>query len=254
MSTAATESTQDTRPFVQRVPQSLFIAVYGTLIILTVVGAVFAVRYTADAESSAEETTQTARSFTPAPADPENVAASVRPYLIENLKVGTTKTGVMARGDIAEQAVADPTEFAGHVSRLLEQNCLDTLTLTTPEGMRLNFWGFCFTTIPEQTIYDFFRFAETEDADAVSFAKFFAQQGVQYAKLTWMDADSTGKDPRALKRTWNRLQRPEEIERMTFYGYYDDEVVVMTNDANNGKNTESSPAGEAFEEKWGLKR
>ena len=254
MSTVATESPQDTRPFVQRVPRPLFVAVYGTLLVLTVVGAVFAARYTADAESTPEELPQPARPFNPAPADPANVAASVRPHLIENLQVGTTKTGVMARGDITEQAVADPTEFAGHVSRLLEQNCLDTLTLTTPDGMRLNFWGFCFTTIPEQTIYDFVRFATTEEADAVSFAKFPAQKGVQYAKLTWMDADSTGKDPRALKRTWNRLQRPEEIDRLTFYGYYPDEVVVMTNDANNGKNTESSPAGEAFEEKWGLER
>lgn len=254
MSTSVTEPEQPTRTFLQRVPTPVFVTVYGALVVAAVVGAVFGLRYTADAESTEASLPQPVRPFNPAPADPANVAASVRPHLIQNLQVGETNTGVMARGDISELVMSDSTEFAGHVSRLLEQNCLDTLTLTTPEGMRLNFWGFCFATIPATTIQNTFDFAVDQGADVASFSLFSAQNNFHQVTLTWTDAEATGKDAEDLKREWNELERPDEIDRITFNGYYDDEVVIMENDEKDGKSTESSPAGEAFNEKWGLER
>ena len=52
MSTSVTEPEQPTRTFLQRVPTPVFVTVYGALVVAAVVGAVFGLRYTADAEST----------------------------------------------------------------------------------------------------------------------------------------------------------------------------------------------------------
>ncbi|MDK8822272.1 hypothetical protein QP980_00110 [Corynebacterium coyleae] len=254
MSTSVTEPEQPTRTFLQRVPTPVFVTVYGALVVAAVVGAVFGLRYTADAESTEVSLPQPVRPFNPAPADPANVAASVRPHLIQNLQVGKTNTGVMARGDLAEYVMSDSTEFAGHVSRLLEQNCLDTLELTTPDGMRVNFWGFCFATIPATTIQNTFDFAVAQGADSASFAVYPAQNNFHEIRLIWTDAEATGYDAKQLERQWKQLNRPDEIDRIAFFGYYDDEVIVVDNDKKDGRSTKTFPAGEAFNEKWGLER
>ena len=160
MSTAVTEPEPSPQPWLKRIPAPLFTVVYGALVILVVFGAAMAAGYTADTADTAgaeavaesERLPQPERPFNPPAADPDNVAASIRSHLITDVRVGKTDSGAMMRGDIVNGALDDTTEIAGHLSRLLEQNCLDTVTLTSKSGMRFNFWGFCFSTLPPATI------------------------------------------------------------------------------------------------------
>lgn len=242
MSTAVTEPEPSPQPWLKRIPAPLFTVVYGALVILVVFGAAMAAGYTADTADTAgadavaesERLPQPERPFNPPPANPDNVAASIRPHLITNVRVGKTDSGAMMRGDIVGGALDDTTEIAGHLSRLLEQNCLDTVTLTSKSGMRFNFWGFCFSTLPPATIAQLMDFGVDEGADSVSFAVYPVQDNFHTITLNWMDVGDTD-DIDELIEQWQEVERPDEIDRITFNGYTDDEVVVMDNDKKTGE-------------------
>lgn len=236
MSTAVSEP-EEKQPLLRRIPAPLFIAVYGTLVILVVVGAAMAAGYTADTTREDAELPQPERPFNPAPADPSNVAASIRPNLIDNVRVGETNTGAMLRGDIVDGALDDTTAIAGHLSRLLEQNCVDTVTLTSKSGMRVNFWGFCFATLPPATIAQFIDTAVDEGADSVAFSDYASHDHFHVVTLNWMDVE----DADELSQRWLEVERPDEINRITFNGYTDDEVVVVDNDKETGEELKRWP-------------
>ena len=236
MSTAVTEPEPSPQPWLKRIPAPLFTVVYGALVILVVFGAAMAAGYTADtagaeAVAESERLPQPERPFNPPAADPDNVAASIRPHLITNVRAGKTDSGAMMRSDIVNGALDDTTEIAGHLSRLLEQNCLDTVTLTSKSGMRFNFWGFCFSTLPPATIAQLMDFGVDEGADSVSFAVYPVQGNFHTITLNWMDVG----DADELIEQWQEVERPDEIDRITFNGYTDDEVVVMDNDKKTGE-------------------
>ena len=233
MSTAVS----DTQPLVRRVPAPLFVAVYGALVILVIFGVAMAASRTTASTPEDAELPQPERPFNPAPADPSNVAASIRPHLIDNVRVGETNTGAMMRGDVVVGALDDSTEIAGHLSRLLEQNCLDTVTLTSKSGMRFNFWGFCFSTLPPETIAQFIDFGVDEGADSVSFVDYASHNHFRVITLNWMDVD----DADAMSERWLDIERPDEIDRVTFNGYTDDEVVVVDNDKETGEQLKRWP-------------
>lgn len=242
MSTAVTEPEPSPQPWLKRIPAPLFTVVYAALVILVVFGAAMAAGYTADTAGSAgadavaesERLPQPERPFNPPPANPDNVAASIRSHLITNVRVGKTDSGAMMRGDIVGGALDDTTEIAGHLSRLLEQNCLDTVTLTSKSGMRFNFWGFCFSTLPPATIAQLMDFGVDEGADSVSFAVYPVQDNFHTITLNWMDVGDTD-DIDELIEQWQEVERPDEIDRITFNGYTDEEVVVMDNDKKTGE-------------------
>ena len=237
MSTAVTEPEPPQQPWLKRIPAPLFIAVYGALVIAVIVGAAMAAGYTADTTREDAELPQPERPFNAAPADPGNVAASIRPYLITNVRVGETNTGAMLRGDIVDGALDDTTEIAGHLSRLLEQNCVDTVTLTSKSGMRVNFWGFCFATLPPATIAQFLDVGVEEGADSVAFSDYASHDHFRVITLNWMDVD----DADELSERWLDVERPDEIDRVTFNGYTDDEVVVVDNDRETGEQLKRWP-------------
>ena len=233
MSTAVS----DKQPWVRRVPAPLFVAAYGALVILVIFGVAMAASRTTASSPAAAELPQPERPFNPAPADPGNVAASIRPNLIDNVRVGETNSGAMMRGDVVDGALDDSTEIAGHLSRLLEQNCLDTVTLTSKSGMRFNFWGFCFSTLPPETLAQYIDFGVAEGADSVSFVDYASHNHFRVITLNWMDVD----DADALSKRWLDVQRPDEIDRVTFNGYTDDEVVVVDNDKETGEHLKRWP-------------
>lgn len=236
----------------ERVPTPLFITVYGALIIAGVVLAVMLVNQTSDVAAKSIEMAQPSRPFNKAPIDEANVAASVRPYLIENAEVAETETGVTLRGDIAENAVLMPSELSGHVSRLLEQNCLNSATLEDPEGMRLNFWGFCFSTIPPATIEELVSFAKKSDADSVDFYNYPQRSNRHEVSVNWMDAGSS-EDLDQMARDRRKAAVPDEVDRIIFNAYGDDEMIQIAKDRSTGITAFRGPTGEAFREEWGLK-
>lgn len=236
MSTAVSDSEQK-QPLLKRVPAPLFVAVYGALVILVIFGAAMAAGHTADTTREDAELPQPQRPFNPAPADPGNVAASIRPDLITNVRVGETNSGAMMRGDIVDGSLDDTTDIAGHLSRLLEQNCLDTVTLTSKSGVRFNFWGFCFATLPPETISQFLDVAVEEGADSVSFVDYASHDHFHVITLNWLDVN----DADALSKRWLEVERPDEIDRVTFNAYTDDEVVVVDNDKEAGEQLKRWP-------------
>lgn len=236
------------RPWWQRVPAPVFITGYGVVLVAAIVLGVALTSYSSSTERESIELEQPRRPFNPAPADAEYVAASVRPWLIENVELGATKTGVALRGEVASAAA--PEEVAGHVSRLLDQNCLDSMTLSTT-GPRVNFWGFCFSTIPPETIQPLTEYASEEGAESIAFYNFASRSNRHEAALNWMDAGS--KDSLdTLVRSWRALAIPPEVDLIVLTAYGDEEVVVMEKDRKKGNTIKRSPAGEAFREEWGL--
>ncbi len=246
---ATADAPAERRTLLQRVPAPLFITAYGAVVIAGVIMAVMLSNYASDAETKSVELEQPRRPFNPAPADAGNVAASVRPHLIENAEVGATETGVMLRGDIPE--TASPTELSGHLSRLLEQNCLDTVTLTDAEGMRLNFWGFCFSTIPDTTIAEVLSYGEDAEADSVAIYNYATKNNRHEVVVNWVDAGSTEELDKLVK-SWRKVSIPDEVDRVVFNAYGDEEVADMIKDRKSGNQLDRNPTGDAFKEKWGL--
>lgn len=239
------------RPWWVRIPTPLFITAYGVILIALVVSGAMLVNYSSDSSSKTIEMAQPVRPFNKAPIAAADVAASVRTYLIENPQVTETETGVGLRGEIAESALLAPSELTGHLSRLLEQNCLDTVTLTDPDGMRLNFWGFCFSTIPPATIEELLTFGREQGADAVSIQNYAYRSNRHEAKVTWIDAGSSS-DLDALVKKGRKQQIPDEVDRIVFTGFGDTEVAELTKDRKTGLSVSRDPAGDAFREQWGL--
>lgn len=164
----------------KRIPTPIFVIGYGAIVLTLIVAMAMLVSYRADAEADASAATGTASTTTTTEQDPRqawnpplrdeaNVLASIRPYLITDVESAVGETGVIMRGKATETAMASTAEFTGHLSRLLEQNCLDTLVLTTPNNMRMSFLGFCFSTLPPASIEKYTTFAADEDADSLAF-------------------------------------------------------------------------------------
>lgn len=234
----------------ERIPTAAFVTGYGVIVVAAAVMAGALVNYSSEQETQTVELEQPRRPFNPAPADAGNVAASVRPYLIEDARVAATESGVALRGDIAEGVAQMPAEFAGHVSRLLDQNCLDTVSLSQPDGMRLNFWGFCFSTIPPATIQEVMELGEDTGADSVALLNFAQRSNRHEAQVNWMDAGDKKKLD-ALVKTWRGVDLPDEVDHLIFTAYGDEEVVVMEKDRRSGNTIKRGPAGEAFRQQWG---
>ena len=106
--------------------------------------------------------------------------------------------------------------------------------------MRFNFWGFCFSTLPPATIAQLMDFGVDEGADSVSFAVYPVQDNFHTITLNWMDVGDTD-DIDELIEQWQEVERPDEIDRITFNGYTDDEVVVVDNDQETGEQLKRWP-------------
>lgn len=224
----------------KRIPTPIFVIGYGAIVLTLIVAMAMLVSYRADAEADASAAdgsaaTGTASTTTTTEQDPRqawnpplrdeaNVLASIRPYLITDVESAVGETGVIVRGKATETAMASTTEFTGHLSRLLEQNCLDTLVLTTPNNMRMSFLGFCFSTLPPASIEKYTTFAVDEDADSLAFVNYNSAAGVEVA-LGWLDVASASKLSE-LEQTWKRLPLEPGLDRLRTSAYTDEEVAA----------------------------
>lgn len=231
MSTA--HSPAEGRTLLRRVPTPVFVVGYGLLVVAMLISVVMLASYRPAADTAETKQQNPAQPWNPVPMDVDNVRASVRDYLITDVETGTTRTGIMMRGAATEYAAANVDEFIGHVSRLLEQNCIDTLVLTTPDNLRLNFLGFCFSTLPQTTLTPFTQLALDEDADSVSVVHYFSGAGNEIA-LNWLDVPNERKADQ-LEKLWEAHPRPEGLDRLKFAAYTDDGVRVR--ESVDGKGT-----------------
>lgn len=231
------------------VPAAAFIVGFGALLIVCLVLAIGVVNYESSAEERASSRSATATSTTssealptvttvinangetsvsrpPKPAPPETseeqVRASIRTRFIADAKTARTNTGVAVTGDVTEQALDDLPEFTAHVSRLLEQNCVDSMALTTPDNERVTFNGFCYTTMPGETFQRMLTIALEGEADSIDFANNPAYGNANYVSMTWYVANE--KEAERIHETWHSVRRPRAVEQILFYTYSPEKV------------------------------
>lgn len=226
----------------RRVPAGAFIVGFGALVIVCVVLTVGLFNYESSAQerSSSTDTNtasstqdippvttvtgpdgQTSVSRPPKPAPPETseeqVRSSIRAHYIENAETARTYTGVAVTGDITEHALNDMPEFTGHVSRLLEQNCVDSMALTTPDNVRVTFNGFCYSTMPGETFERMLEVALNGGADSIDVAHNPTYGGNNYVSMTWY-VDNEEQAAR-IHETWHEVRRPRAVQEIRFSTY-----------------------------------
>lgn len=162
----------------------------------------------------------------PKPTPPETnldqVNASIQTQFIADAKTARTYTGIAVEGAMTEFALHNPIDFSGHISRLLKENCVDSMALTTPSNTRVTFNGFCYTTLPPQTIQRMLGFGLDGEADSVDFANFPARGNKNHLTLTWYGTSDSRVEK--LQESWNELRRPRPIDQVNLYAYTPDEV------------------------------
>lgn len=235
MSTHPPESAQP-----RRLPTAAFIVGFGALFIICVILAAGLFNYESGATTTS---TSSSTSRAPRPAPPstslEQVNSSVRTHLIANAESTRTYTGIALTGELTKAAVLDTTEVSGHISRLLEQNCLDSVGLSTPENTRVTFTGFCFSTLPPSTLQPLLDLALANNADAIDFSQhpMLGQQNT--VAMTWfVTRDSQVAE---LQKTWEQLRRPDPIEKIDLYAYTSDEAVRVTKSRGHADTSLTEP-------------
>ena len=232
-----------------RISTPVFIVGFGALFIACIVLAVGVINYESGASERMDKAASTASSPraaavttvtgsdgkpsaspVPKPAPPETseeqVRASIRTHFIADAKTTRTFTGVAVTGDVTELALTDLPEFTGHVSRLLEQNCVDSLGLTTPDNVRVTFNGFCYSTLPAETIQRMLTVALDGEADSIDYAHNPAYGNSNYVTMTWYtDSENAAK---RIHETWNDVRRPRAVEEIRFYTYSPEMVHRLT--------------------------
>lgn len=231
----------------KRLPKPAFIAVYGAVVIALVVMIVALASYRS--EQSSASPAAPVKAWNRAPVDPAHVAASIRPGVIGDAEVGATSTGVTVQGTLLDATLADP-DAAGHISRLLEQNCLDTLTLRTADNMRFEMLGFCFSTIPPQTIEDLIRFGDEQGANSVTVTNNLEKTGGKLATLTWLDVEDS--EIEQLTDTWQNFGLRPYLDKATFEAFGSNEAVFMDAEPSRPHTIKHEPTGDALREKWGM--
>ncbi|MCP1386773.1 hypothetical protein M5J20_00960 [Corynebacterium sp. TA-R-1] len=257
---APQEPTPEKRSLVQRVPTAVFVTTYGAIVVALVVLVAMLASYRADGTPARQPSTATGTAATatsaepelpepvqpwnPPPVDEANLRASIRPHLISNVESATTETGIVVRGEISGELETVLPELSGHLSRLLEQNCVRSLTLTTPDNLRLSFYNFCYTTVPQAAIAEFAAMADEENAEALIFTDTHSPTGIE-ADLNWLNVKDS--DLTRLEHTWRDMTRPATIGRLRLAAYGETEGLFREAGAGTRTKMWRDPVGEAVE-------
>ncbi|GAB3081562.1 hypothetical protein [Corynebacterium aquatimens] len=212
---------------IQRLPLPAFLLLYAVAIILGVLLVANLVNYN---DGPARTTVVTQTTYVYPPPTPvknqANVNKVIRPDLIANSHTATTETGVVVTGTLTEAAMANIPELSRHTSDLLQHDCIDSMTLTAPDNMRLSFTGYCFSSNDPRSTQRLIEFALTNGADSVEFSNFPSRFFKTHASIRWFaDSDTTAKN---LLNTSNSLRRPPDIEAIKLYAFTPDTLHQVT--------------------------
>lgn len=242
----APEPAKDTprRSLVARLPAPAFLIGYGALLIAVVVAVAMLASYESNGRVNAQTAVTTAEQdpkqpWNPALRDEDNVRASIRSYLITDVQTGVTDTGVMLRGTTTKAAETNLADFTGHLSRLMQQNCLDTVVLTTPDNFRIEILGFCFDAPDLNALTTFIQYALDEGADSISFVDHYGDTGKEIS-LNWMDLASD-QELEDLEEQWDEMERPESFNRLRFSAFTPDEGYLREDAKGDGITVRRGP-------------
>lgn len=201
----------------------MFVVVYGALVVVLASLAVALYAYHHNAPQ--ETRLQRELVFLPeAPqADVATIEASIRPYLIANAEVREAHRGAAVRGEITDTAVQDVDSFAGHLSRLLQQNCIPGVALRTGSNLNVSLWDYCHDAPAPASIAQVMRLAVGYDADFVGFLRYPTGQK---AKVTWMNVDDEASRD-SLVAMWEDVGVPNGFAEVAYQAYGAGEVTTL---------------------------
>lgn len=253
---AEPEADTPKRSLVARLPAPVFVIGYGALLIAVVVLVAMLASYESGTAAGASAGTLSTAATTeeqeprqpwnPAVRDEDNVRASIRNYLITDVETGVTDTGVMLRGDITEFAEANLSEFTGHLSRLMQQNCLDTVVLTTADNFRMEILGFCFDAPALDALTTFTEMALEEEADSIAFVDYYGREGKEVG-INWLNLASDRELDR-LEQLFDATPRPDGFNRLRFAAYTPNEGYVRDDVKDEGIYVHRGPRFTAVDE------
>ncbi|AOX05300.1 hypothetical protein BJP05_03285 [Corynebacterium sp. NML98-0116] len=232
-----TDDSAQSVALLRRVPTALFVAVYGALVVVLASLAVALYAY----QHNAPQETRLQRELVFQPeapqADVASIEASIRPYLIADAEVREAHRGAALRGDITDTAVQDVDSFAGHLSRLLQQNCIPGVELRTGSNLNVSLWDYCHDAPAPESIAQQMRLAVGYDADFVGFLHYPFGQKV---KVTWMNvADKADRD--SLITMWEEVGLPDGFVEVIYQAYGAGEVTTLEIDDKGKHDLQTNP-------------
>ena len=113
--------------------------------------------------------------------------------------------------------------------------------------MRFEMLGFCFSTVPPQTIDELIHFGADHGADSVTVTNNLEKTGGRLATLTWLDADAA-----QLRPAWEEFGLRPYLDRASFEAFGPEELTIMEARPSRPHTFKHEPTGAALREKWGM--
>lgn len=151
----------------------------------------------------------------PAPADPAPVLARLNPQFITGAEVAPSHTGLTVTGTVPQAAVSTESStraLAAYLNSLTRDACANNVSVTA-ENLKIDLWGFCFSTVPDEELADLLVYAVDNEAAHVAVSERPAENFVRHAAVTWLPTTSASYD-RALA-SWEELTHPESLAYVT---------------------------------------
>lgn len=241
-------STAPQPPQRRRIPTAAFVLGYGILVILAIILIITLVNHEASSKTTRAPKEEEAAPAPEFPADAKATLGLVNTALIDDPAAVSTDSGLLLEGVLTETAVANPQTLALHIDQLLNSTCLTNLALETPNNMQLDFWGFCFSSLPPEHIAEMITDAIETDADSLAIRDWPGSNHDKHVFYTWF-AD-TPAEQAAIENKWTAITGHKDIELVSL-NLYGPESVQVVDFENGGKpQREESPANEAFDRRW----
>lgn len=241
-------STAPQPPQRRRIPTAAFVLGYGVLVILAIILIIALVNHEASSKTTPTPKEEEAAPAPEFPTDAQATLGIVNTVLIDDAAAASTDQGLLVEGVLTETAAANPQALAFHIDQLLTSTCLTNLALETPDNMQLDFWGFCFSSLPPEQIAEMITDAIETDADSLRILDYPGSNHDKHVFYSWF-ADTPDEEA-SIENKWTAITGHKDIELVSLNLYGPESVQVITFENGGKPQREESPANEAFDRRW----
>lgn len=199
---------------------------YPAVVLALVVSGVLLTSYGVDDLANQQTATDTPRTVAdppPPPSEAQQVdAARFDPGMVTISGTGIGDTGVRIVGELTDVALANPNAFSEHIAGVLTDACVNNLHLTTSDNLLVDFWGFCFASLPPEVISEALTYAVDNDVTSLSFQTFPAQENQRRISYVWQVSDPAEYD--RIVESWEDIDRPRGVDDVLFSIYGTDAI------------------------------
>ncbi|WP_257160085.1 hypothetical protein [Corynebacterium cystitidis] len=229
-------------------PAPVFVLGYGVLLISAVVLIVLLVNHEASSEATPQPKEKKNSAGPTFETDPQATLGLVHPWLIDEASAAPAQNGLRLEGVLTEAADANPTALAIHIDQLLMSTCLTNLALETQDNMQLDFWGFCYSSMPPEQLEKLITDARVTGADSLAILDFPGSNHDKEVFYTWF-AD-TDREQAEIEKKWTVITGDKDIELISLSLYGPDSIQVVDFEEGGKPTRKKSPANEAFDQRW----